>query len=494
MDNHTMVSRRQFTLLLSKLFASLAAFCSIPTQALKRSPLSTDDIADLKSKISGKVIAAGQEDYESWRRNMSWQFLKTSRRPQLMVQAKSSQDVITAVRFANENSLKLSVRTGGHSWVHSSIREGGMLVDLRHFKDIQIDSKNHTAIVGPAHTSRELANALEKEGLAFPVAHCSSVALGGYLLGGGQAWNGESWGGAACNSISALEVVNAQGELIHVDESRHSDLFWAAKGAGPGFPGVVTAYHLNLYPLPQAIHMNTYIWPLTDTLIVSDWLSKVAEELSEKVEVLMFLSGLPEPINGVDKAVIISAVAFADSNEEAASLLTPLSSAQNLSTPLVVEELTPMTFASLFDLVDRSFFPCRAAADTFWFDLSMNAVMENFVEHFASAPSPYSTVLCEVKTRAAKIGNSAYSMRLRTYLSPYAFWLTEEKDEINLQWMKKTQEILAPLSSGHYVNEADLEASPERSERSFSKESWRRIKEVQTRHDPNGIFHSYLGH
>jgi FAD/FMN-containing dehydrogenase len=488
-----MLSRRRFTLLLSSLFASLAAPWSISTQALKRSPISTDAIAGLKSKISGEVIVEGQEDYESWRRNMAWQFRKTSRRPQLMVQAKSSQDVVTAVKFANENSLKLSVRTGGHSWVHSSIREGGMLVDLRHFKDIQIDSNNHTAVVGPANTSRELANALQKEGLAFPVAHCSTVALGGYLLGGGQAWNGESWGGAACNSISALEVVNAQGELIRVDENEHSDLFWAAKGAGPGFPGVVTAYHLKLYPLPQAIHMNTYIWPLTDTLIVSDWLAKVAEELSEKVEVLMFLSGLPEPINGVDKVVIISAVAFADGNEEAASLLTPLASAQKLSTALVVEELTPVTFSSLFDLVDRSFFPCRAAADTFWFDQSMKVVMEDFVEHFASAPSPYSTVLCEVKPRAAKMDNSAYSMRRSTYLSPYAFWLKEEDDEINLQWMKKTQEILAPLSIGHYVNEADLEISPERSERSFSQESWQGIKEVQTRYDPMGLFHGYLG-
>ena len=120
--------------------------------------------------------------------------------------------------------------------------------------------------------------------------------------------------------------------------------------------------------------------------------------------------------------------------------------------------------------------------------------MEKYFEHFASAPSAYSTVLCEVKARAAKIENSAYSMRRKTYLSPYAFWLKEEDDAINLKWMKKTQEILAPLSTGHYVNEADLEASPERSERSFSKESWRRIKDVQAANDPTRLFHSYLGH
>ena len=351
-----MLSRRKFALLTSKLIASIAVFWSIPSQALTSSPVSTEEISKLKRKIKGEVVSDDQEKYETWRRGMSWQFRKTSRCPQIMVQASSPDDVITAVNFANQHSLKLGVRTGGHSWVHSSVREGGVLLDLRRFKDIQIDRKSQTAIVGPAVSARELADALAKQDLAFPVAHCSTVALGGYLLGGGQAWNGESWGGAACNSIEALEVVNAKGELIHVVESKHSDLFWAAKGAGPGFPGIVTAYHLKVYPLPQAIHMNTYIWPLTDTLEVSGWLEKVVEKLSPKVEVLMFLSGLPDAINGVDKVVIISAVAFADSNQEAGSLLTPLASAKKISSPLVVEELAPMTFTSLFDLVDRSFF------------------------------------------------------------------------------------------------------------------------------------------
>jgi FAD/FMN-containing dehydrogenase len=123
----------------------------------------------------------------------------------------------------------------------------------------------------------------------------------------------------------------------------------------------------------------------------------------------------------------------------------------------------------------------------------MKEVMEKYVDHFASAPSPMTNVLCEVKPKPIKIPDGAYSMRRLTYLSPYSFWMNEKDDAENIAWMEKTQEILAPLAAGHYVNEADLEASPERSERSYSEENWRRINEIRAKYDPHGTFHTYPG-
>jgi FAD/FMN-containing dehydrogenase len=488
-----MGSRRDVLKLLSKILASFAFMFSVPLHSKNQSSIA-DNTEKLIKRIKGRVFTRADKEYESRRRGMSWQFRKTSRKPDILVQAKNSDDLLTAVKFAKENKLKVGIRTGGHSWVHSAIREGGMLLDLGEFKSLEIDEENTTAIAGPALTARELASALAEKGLAFPVAHCSTVALGGYLLGGGQAWNGAHWGGAACHSIKALEVVTADGDLSLIDSHNNEDLFWAGKGAGPGFPAVVSAYHLNLYPLPTAMRMSTYIWPLSDTLSVSEWLQTVAVELSDKVEVLMFLSTLPEAINDISKVVIISAVAFADTHEEAKTIMAPLNTANNIATPLVVEVLKPVVFDDLFNLVDQSFFPCRAAADTFWFDLSMKAVMEKYIEHFASAPSPYSNVLCEVIAGPSKEKNGAYSMRRSTYLSPYAFWLNAKDDKENLAWMQKTQEILAPLSVGHYINEADLYASSGRSQDSFSEASWQGIKQVQAKYDPESLFHTYPEH
>ena len=494
MFKHIIISRRRFTILFGRVVAALTAIASAPARALSKLSLSEESITGLKGKISGDVISKSHKYYEDWRKGLTWQLRKTDRRPEVIVLAKSVSDVVEALKFAGENKIKVGIRSGGHSWVYSSIRDDGMLLDLRNFRDIEIDADNKTAIVGPAIRARELATALEKVGLGFPVAHCSTVAMGGYLLGGGQAWNWGSWGGAACNSIQALDAVDANGEIIRVDANNHSDLFWAARGAGPGFPAVVTNYHLQLYPLPKAIHMNSYVWPLEDTLTVSNWLPKVGAILSDRVELFMFLLSLPEPINDVTKVVVVTAVAFADTKEEAHTILEPMSEAKAIAKPISVEEVKPMTINSLLDLVDRTYPPCRAAADTFWFDLSMEQVMEKYVDHFAAAPSPLSNVLCEVKPKAIVIPDTAYSMRRLTFLSPYSFWFDEKDDRANIEWMEKTQEILAPLSVGHYVNEADLEADPSRAERSYSEENWEQIKEVRNKYDPTGVFHTYLGH
>lgn len=486
------LSRRQFSVLASRLAAGLAAFssfggCSAPSPGNKT-------FSDLANKIAGDVITRDHESYAERRRNLIWQLRKTDRRPDAIVQATSLEDVISTVKFAAQNSMKTGIRTGGHSWVHSSVRDGGIVLDMSRFRDLAVDAENNTAVVGPAIYARELAAVLGRQGLGFPMAHCSTVPLGGYLLGGGQGWNWGSWGGAACNSVLGLEAVTADGEPVRVDEKNHPDLLWAARGSGPGFPAVVTNYHLKLYPLPRAIHLSSHTWPLQDTLAVSEWLPEVGLALGDKVELFMFLLGLPEPVDGASKVVNVTAVAFADTEKEARELLSPISATRPAAKPIMSEEVKPVMFDDLFNLVDLSFPPCRTAADTFYFDISMRDVMEKYVDHFATAPSPMSNVLCEVKPKPIHLPDTAYSMRRLTFLSPYSFWMDENEDEQNIAWMRRTQEILAPLSVGHFVSEADLEASPTRSERSFSQANWQKIQAVKDKYDPDGVFHTFLGH
>ena len=486
------LSRRQFSVLAGRLFAGLAAAfsfggCSTPSPGAK-------SFNDLTAKIAGDVITRDHENYTDRRRSLTWQLRNTNREPDAIVQAASVDDVVNTVKLAAQNGAKIGIRSGGHSWVSSAVRDGGLVLDMSRFRDLEVDAENKTAVVGPAIYARELATVLGRHGLGFPTAHCSTVPMGGYLLGGGQGWNWGSWGGAACNSVIGLDAVTAQGELIRVDENQYPDLFWAARGSGPGFPAVVTNYRLKLYPLPRAIFTNSYIWPLQDTLAGSEWLPDVTSVLEDKVEVMMFLMTLPEPVDGVSKVVNVFAIAYADTEDEARDLLSPMPAAQSVAKPLALEEASPSSLDNLFNLVDLSFRPCRVAADTFFFDISMREVMEQYVDHFASAPSPMSNVLCEVKPKPIKFLDTAYSMRRRTFVAPYSFWMDEKEDEQNIAWLKRSQEILAPLSAGHFISEADLEASPERSERSFSQANWQKIKAVKDKYDPHGVFHTFPGH
>ncbi len=60
----------------------------------------------------------------------------------------------------------------------------------------------------------------------------------GYLLGGGLAWNPTVWGSGA-ESVEAIELVTAAGERITASATENPDVFWAARGAGSGFFGIV---------------------------------------------------------------------------------------------------------------------------------------------------------------------------------------------------------------------------------------------------------------
>ena len=118
----------------------------------------------------------------------------------MIVRVASERDVPEAIALARSEGLRIAVRSGGHSWCGSPLRDGGMLIDLSALRRIDIDLDSATATVQPAVTGGELAAELSRHGLAFPTGHCGSVAVGGYLLSGGLGWNSGALG-PACASV-----------------------------------------------------------------------------------------------------------------------------------------------------------------------------------------------------------------------------------------------------------------------------------------------------
>ena len=59
-----------------------------------------------------------------------------------------------------------------------------------------------------------------------------------------------------------LEVVTADGEQIYCDPENHPDLYWAARGSGPGFFGVVTSFKLRIHRRPAVVGTCLYMYPI----------------------------------------------------------------------------------------------------------------------------------------------------------------------------------------------------------------------------------------
>ena len=158
---------------------------------------------------------------------------RPARRPAAVLRAADVADVAAGVRLAAAEGLRVAIRAGGHSWAAWSLRDDTLLIDLAAFTGMDYDEPTNTVTVGPAvRGGVDLDPFLAARGRFFAGGHCPTVGLGGFLLQGGMGWNCRGWGWAA-ESIEAIQVVTADGEIAWCDKAANADLFWAARGSGP---------------------------------------------------------------------------------------------------------------------------------------------------------------------------------------------------------------------------------------------------------------------
>lgn len=129
-----------------------------------------------------------------------------------------------------------------------------VILDLTGFDHRLPGASNDTIEVGPGVHLHQLVDFAESLGVYTPWGGCPTVALGGYLQGGGQG-NANRLRGVGVDQVMAVTVITADGQLINASASNHSDLYWALRGGGgPGGNfGIVVSYTLKVYPAPRQI-------------------------------------------------------------------------------------------------------------------------------------------------------------------------------------------------------------------------------------------------
>jgi FAD/FMN-containing dehydrogenase len=455
------------------------------------------DIRDFQRRVAGRVTHRGDAGYEGLRHELVWNGRKPARRPEVIVQVAGEADVVEAVRFARAGGLSVSIRGGGHNWFGFSQRDGGLLLDLSSLTAVTIDAEARTAEVEPGVQSRPLNRLLAAEGLAFPVGHCATVPMSGFLLNGGLGWNSNAWR-PGCFSVQSARVVTADGAVVVADEKKHPDLLWAVRGSGPGFCGVVTRYHLRLQPEPQRITSNFYYYPMSSVDRLASWFERAVARLPEAVEVSVFMMPAPPDLTEVAAAdngyvCMLSATAFVDSLGEAHAVMAVLDESPVLDDCLKVarDQLTPID--TLLDL-SPTLWPdgLRYLADTAWSD-SPAEMVRRTRDHYLRAPSRRSFASTWFSTGAEGVASrhpdAAFSMTGRTLTLCYAVWEDPAQDEANRRWHRTMVDDLDQLTVGHYIGEADIVHHPIRHQRSFTPEHWRRLQQVRRRYDPQGRFH-----
>lgn len=450
--------------------------------------------------VAGPVVRRGDERYEAWRQSMVVHHSKPDRYPDMIIQARSAADVQAAVQYAAKHGLKVTTRSGGHNATGASLRDGGLLIDLSALTDIQIDDSRQIAAIQSGVKSAQLTAQAGARGFSFPAPHCPSVGLGGFLMGGGIGWNYTYRGGFSTLSIDAAEIVTANGNLVLANADENPDLYWAVRGAGPGFFGVVTRFHLRVYPTPGGILASSYIHPLDGVDTVTTALDKLNEIKDDRVEVLAVLMHSPDaPLDAPpeeSKICLVTAFAFGDSFAESRSMLAPFSRSVLATQSLAKvehEELSNTEIYKFFTPDTPAGAHGRYAVDNVMTD-EPGKVLTNMVDHFRRTPSPGNHVLAAYGMNLEQRDDSCLSSIANHYLGCFIIWQDEADDERNFNWLDESLPIMDPYSKGHYINEIEARRHPEHIRECFSADSWQRLRDLRRKYDPDNVFHDYLGY
>ncbi|WLW54983.1 FAD-binding oxidoreductase [Streptomyces sp. YU58] len=245
------------------------------------------------------------------------------RRPELVVAARSADDVVTAVRYAAARDLPIDVQATGHGL--SGASEGGVLITTGRMDGVHVDPEARTARVRAGVRWGRVVAAAVPHGLAPLNGSAPSVGAVSYTLGGGLGILAREFGYAA-DHVRALDVVTADGRPRHVTLDSEPELYRALLGGGHGL-GVVTELEIGLVPVRRLFGGSLAfdgrrVEPAAVLRAYEEWTRTVPEGLTSSFAAVPYpdLPALPPQLRG--RYVVSVRVAYTGTDGE--RLVAPL--------------------------------------------------------------------------------------------------------------------------------------------------------------------------
>jgi hypothetical protein len=267
-------------------------------------------IRELGASLTGPVLLATDAGYDPARR--IWNGMH-DKRPALIAQCLTNEDVSHAVTFAGERRLLTAVRGGGHSWPGKSVCDGGLMIDLSRMNEVQVDAGARRAKVAGGALLNALDTAALAHGLATTAGVVSHTGVGGFTLGGGFGRLNRKYG-LAIDNLLAATLVTADGRVRRVSVDEEPDLFWAVRGGGGNF-GVATEFEFQLHPFNRSLLSGNILWPISQAREVLEFYAEWSAGLSDEMYVGPVLFRHPEIGDVVAMDVVYNGDAAAGEKE-----------------------------------------------------------------------------------------------------------------------------------------------------------------------------------
>jgi FAD/FMN-containing dehydrogenase len=252
----------------------------------------------LAERLAGPLVLPGDPAWDAAR--SAWD-LTVDQRPAAVVMPATTDDVVEVVNAARAAGLRITTQSTGHAAGALPELAGTILLKTTRLSGVEIDTVARSARVGAGAVWLDVTLPASAAGLAPLAGSSPNTGVAGYTLGGGLSWLARRYGLAA-NSVTAIELVTADGTLRRVDHEHDPELFWALRGGGGSF-GVVTALQFRLHAVPD-LYAGMLAWPWEQAHRVlrawGVWIQSLPDNVTSTTRLLQVppIPAIPEPLRG----------------------------------------------------------------------------------------------------------------------------------------------------------------------------------------------------
>ena len=445
-------------------------------------------IDSFRTRLRGPLMLPGEPGYDDGR--AIWNAM-IDRQPALIARCLGVADVISAVNFAREHGLTLSIKGGGHNIAGLAVCDGGIVLDMSLMRGVWVDPNAGTARAQLGCLLGDVDRETQIHGLAAVLGFVSMTGIAGLTLGGGFGYLTRRFGWSSDNVLS-MDVVTADGHVVRASERENSDLFWGLRGGGGNF-GVVTSFEYKLHPVGPEVMAGGIAWSAEHAHDVIEMYRAFTEQAPPELTCVLALRKAPpapwlaKSVHG--QSIVAIFVCHTGAIKEAEKQVAPIKA---FGSP-VGDIIQPRSYVSQQSLLDgtqpkgrryywKSEYLPRLEAE----------MLAKAIEHAERIASPHSAILLfpidgalnQLPEDHSAVGNRDAAFVLNIAAS----WENAGDDQANIDWSRAAWRDMRRFSTGGtYVNFLTEEESDERIRAAYGK-NYRGLVDVKTKWDPENLF------
>lgn len=434
----------------------------------------------IRTPFGGELLGPDDEGYDQARQVHNGLIDK---HPALIARCRTTADVVDAVDLGRQEATEISVRGGGHNVAGRAVTDDGLMIDLAAMKGVHVDPEAQTIWAQGGVTWAELNRAAAVHGLATTGGIVSTTGIAGLTLGGGEGWLMGRYG-MSVDNLMAVELVTADGKVLHADPDHHEDLFWGLRGGGGNF-GVAASFLYRAHHVPTVLG-GLVAHPLSEAMRVFEFYREFTADVSDELTVFFALTHAPDGSGQKLAAMVLCHCG--DDPARAEEEVRPLREFG----PPAVDLVERMPYPVVNTLLDDGF---PRGALNYWKSAFLQEAspeaMQTLVDAFAHSPSAMSaiaTVHYHGATSRVAPTATAFPHRGPGY-SPVIFaqWDDPAQTEANISWAKETFDALRPYTDDR-VYSNNLAADDGRRLRQAYGVNYEHLVDIKRRYDPENVF------